>query len=357
MSYNECAKDNDTLSSSSWVILQLCQDLSQSYEYVIFTDNFFSNVKLFKALKSKEFDACDIAKSESEYSIQLLSFRFICTKVKNWDLKAHMNVDSEILCLVWQDNNVLQYMITSHTEDELEDLHFLHHRKRWEISSNFIVRVLTRHNNRIAQIYLSFIAAHSIFYNDWFEEEVLSISLIIKKYNDHMKDLNENDQQRFYYSLKRRNRKFSWSLFKFLLSVVVLNIFKLFTLRDTKRITHRNFVLQLAVALMQNSIGNERHRKHQISVNISNKADSSKHHYIKLVKRSYCKLCSKTKSKNFTRSKKRKPLGEIDTNRLAKRTRVRERGAETSWECAAPECKDKSCCRKSECWIAIHEDR
>lgn len=249
-------------------------------------------------------------------------------------------------------------MITSHNEDELENLHFLHHRKRWEISSNFIM--LTRHNNCIAQIYLSSIAAHSILYYDW-KEEVLSISLIIKKYNDHiihMKDSNENDQQRFYYLLKRRNRKFSWSLFEFLLSVVVLNIFKLFTLRNTsKRITYRNFVLQLAVALMQNSVENERHRECWISVNTSNKADSSKHHYIKLVKRSYCKLCSKTKSKNFTRSKKRKLLSEIDTNRLAKRTRVRERDAETSWKCAASECKDKSCCRKSECWIAIHEDR
>ncbi len=50
------------------MILQLCLDLSHLYEYVIFTDNFFSSVKLFKALKSKEFDACNTAKSESEYS-------------------------------------------------------------------------------------------------------------------------------------------------------------------------------------------------------------------------------------------------------------------------------------------------
>ncbi len=214
-----------------------------------------------------------------------------------------MSVDSEILCLVWQDNNILQYMITLHNEDELKDLHFLHHRKHWEISFNFIM--LTRHNNCITQIYLSFIVTHSILYYNWSEEEVLSISLIVKKYNDHMRDSNENNQQRFYYLLKRWNRKFSWSLFKFLLNVVVLNIFKLFTLRDmSKRITHRDFVLQLAVALMQNSIENECYKKCQISVNTSNKADSSKHYYIKLVKRSYCKLCSKTKSKNFTSSTK-----------------------------------------------------
>jgi len=81
---------------------------------------------------------------------------------------------------------------------------------------------------------------------------------------------------------------------------------------------------------MQNSIENECHKKCRISVNTSNKADSSRHYYIKLVKRSYCKLCSKIKNKNFTRSKKRKSLSEIDANRLAKRARVRQRDAETS---------------------------
>ncbi len=263
-----------------------------------------------------------------------------------------MIIDSEILCLVWQDNNVLQYMITSHNEDEFKDLHFLHHRKHWNIFSNFIV--LRYHNNCIIEIYLSSIAAHSILYYDWSEEEVLSISLMIKKYNNHMRDLNENDQQRSYYSLKQRNRKYSWSLFEFLLDVVVLNIFKLFTLRNmNKRVTHRDFVLQLAVALMQNFAENERYKECQISVKTSNKANLSRHRYIKLAKRSYCKSCDQAKIKSFIRSKKRKALSEIDTNQLAKRLR----DATISWECAASECQKKPCCRKSECWIAIHEDR
>jgi len=63
---------------------------------------------------------------------------------------------------------------------------------------------------------------------------------------------------------------------------------------------------------MQNLAENERYRKYQISVKISNKANLSRHCYIKLAKRSYCKSCDQTKIKSFTRLKKRKALNEID---------------------------------------------
>jgi formate dehydrogenase assembly factor FdhD len=88
-----------------------------------------------------------------------------------------------------------------------------------------------------------------------------------------------------------------------------------------KRVTHRDFVLQLAVALMQNFAENERYKECQISVKTSNKANLSRHRYIKLAKRSYCKSCDQAKIKSFIRSKKRKALSEIDTNQLAKRLR------------------------------------
>ncbi len=67
LSYNEKIKSNNTLSSSLRVILQLCKDLFKSYNYVVFTNNFFSNIKLFKALKKEKINACDTAKLSSEY--------------------------------------------------------------------------------------------------------------------------------------------------------------------------------------------------------------------------------------------------------------------------------------------------
>jgi len=67
LSYNERTKSNNTLLLSSRVILYLCKDLFKSYNYIIFINNFFSNVKLFKALKKKKINAYDTAKSSSEY--------------------------------------------------------------------------------------------------------------------------------------------------------------------------------------------------------------------------------------------------------------------------------------------------
>ena len=120
LSYNKKIKSNDTLSSSSRVILQLCKDLLKSYDYVVFMNNFFSSVKLFKALKREEINACDTAKLSSEYSNQLLHLWLIFIKAKNWDLRVHMIVKDEILCLAWQNNNVLQYMIISHDLFDLD---------------------------------------------------------------------------------------------------------------------------------------------------------------------------------------------------------------------------------------------
>ncbi len=333
------------------MILQLCKDLFKSYDYVVFTNNFFSSVKLFKALKKEEIDACDTAKSSSEYSNQLLRLRLIFIKAKNWGLRAHMIVKDEVLCLVWQNNNVLQYMIISHDLSDLDELHLLDHWKRWNISSEFTI--LRFSNNLTVTSYLSFIVAHSTLYYDW-SDLMLSISLVTKKYNDNMKDSNENDQQRFYYSLHRRNNKYFWRLFEFLLEAAVLNSFKLHKLRDLIfKLKHKDFVLQLALKLTQNFYDNDHLQESKISIATLNMIYSSEHHYIKLAKKTYCTLCSKLKRKNYTM--KRKTLAEIsDVNVNWLRKKQRQRDAETSWGCAAAECFKLVCCRWSKCWTAIH---
>ncbi len=262
-----------------------------------------------------------------------------------------MIVEDEVLCLAWQDNNVLQYMIISHDLSDLDELHLLDHRKRWDIPSEFTI--LRFSNNLTAISYLSFIAAHSTLYYDW-SDLVLPISLVAKEYNDNMEGSDGNDQQRFYYSLRRRNNKYLWRLFEFLLEAAVLNSFKLHKLRDlTFKLKHKDFVLQLALELTHNFYGNGRLRESKISIATSNMIYPSEHHYIKLAKKAYCTPCSKLKRKNYTM--KRKALAEIpdvDVNRPRKKRR--QRGAETSWGCAAAECSKLACCRRSECWTAIH---
>jgi len=116
-----------------------------------------------------------------------------------------MIVEDEVLCLAWQNNNVLQYMTTSHDLSDLDELHLLDHRKRWNIPSEFTIPRFS--NNLTATSYLPSIAAHSILYYDW-SDLMLPISLVTKEYNDNMKGSDGNDQQRSYYSLRRRNNKY-----------------------------------------------------------------------------------------------------------------------------------------------------
>ena len=61
------------LSDSFSIILQLCKTLSKPYNHVVYMDNFFTNVKLYKALKELEIEACETAKNGSGFPIKLLT--------------------------------------------------------------------------------------------------------------------------------------------------------------------------------------------------------------------------------------------------------------------------------------------
>ena len=61
------------LFNSFSVVLQLYKTLLKSYNYVIYMNNFFTNVKLYKILKELEIRACKTVKNESEFPIKLLT--------------------------------------------------------------------------------------------------------------------------------------------------------------------------------------------------------------------------------------------------------------------------------------------
>ena len=61
------------LANSSSVVLQLVKSLSKLYNYVIYMNNFFTNARLYMALKKLEIEACETAKNESEFSVKLLT--------------------------------------------------------------------------------------------------------------------------------------------------------------------------------------------------------------------------------------------------------------------------------------------
>ena len=76
-------KSIDDLTDSSSVVVQLCKFLPVDLDYVVYTDNFFSCIKLFIVLKKLEIDACDTAKADSDYSVSLLKLREALSKKKD----------------------------------------------------------------------------------------------------------------------------------------------------------------------------------------------------------------------------------------------------------------------------------
>ena len=62
------------LSDSSSIVLQLAKSLPKPYSHVIYMNNFFTNVKLYTALKELRIGACETVKNESGFSPELLTF-------------------------------------------------------------------------------------------------------------------------------------------------------------------------------------------------------------------------------------------------------------------------------------------
>ena len=71
------------LSDSASMVLQLVKQLSQSYEYVVYLDNFFSSIKLFRSLKSLRIGAMSTSKKGSGFDEDLLKLKAISTKERH----------------------------------------------------------------------------------------------------------------------------------------------------------------------------------------------------------------------------------------------------------------------------------
>jgi hypothetical protein len=91
------------LTSSSLLIIQLCKSLSSDQSHALFVDNFFTNAKLFKALKTMNIETCETTKVESEFLKQLIRLRASITKKKHWEkmnlmiteCNRNMNIDDK----------------------------------------------------------------------------------------------------------------------------------------------------------------------------------------------------------------------------------------------------------------------
>ena len=102
------------------------------------------------------------------------------------------NVDeADILCMAWVDLNIVQYMTTVHTAEEMQVNVLENAKRRRGVSTSAITHV-----DEVAK---------------------LPFPAPIVEYNSHMGGSDGNAQQRAYYSPYRSDRRYWWPLFIFLI--------------------------------------------------------------------------------------------------------------------------------------------
>ena len=325
------------------MVIQLCKQLPPSSGgYILYTDNFFTSTKLFKALRTLGIEACDTAKSGSGYPPSLLALRDAITKKDNWGLKAHTVVD-EVLCMAWIDLNTVQMMTTAYSISDIKTLYFLPPRRRHDIPEESVIS--------LPPPYLPSIAAHSRLIST---EKGLPILLSIRRYNQHMRGSDGNAQQRACYTFDRKSSRYWWPLFIFLHDAACLNAYIIYKIYNNdennfKHLSREAFIRSIAEELINEETGNQRKKISMNNVNISSmNRKQSEHHWVRLEKRQYCDSCKAEKSSLFKR--KREPLAEVNGNEKKRR----KRGAQTTWGCAAWICQRKAACKTSKCWNYIH---
>ena len=319
------------LTPSSLLVIQLCQSLPwySTLKYAVFLDNFFTNIKLFKALKTMGIGACGTAKAGCGFPAELLHLRAAATKNKDWGKKAIMTVkedkktnieEGDILCMAWVDLNTVQFMTTIHTIEDVKNDVYKDPRRSHGIPSDSTVVVENE---------------------DETGDKKLPFPTPIVDYNQHMGGSDGNAQQRSYYSPERSDSRYWWPLFIFLLKAAVLNAFKLWRiLYPDSKLSHLDFQREIVRSLLTDQAGILRKGLPDVKVTSTQKDSPSlvpSCEWEHLSKKMYCLPCKRQQSE----LKRRRPLEEIEGN-----CTKRQRASQTMWQCKS--CGP--CCKKDSCW-------
>ncbi len=208
------------------MIIQLCKSLSSDLDFVLFTNNFFINVRLFKALRMKSIEICDTIKIDNDYLIELMKIRIVVIKQKK------LKQDEIDDCKIKQKDEHWRRRRFMHDMNEQQHraIHDHYSYCWWD------EKVIYRNAKCRNEVLKSMIC-----------DEKLSFSISIVEYNQHMSESNENAQQRAYYSFHRFNNRYWWSLFIFLLNAIVLNAYKLWNrVYSDFKLIHAKFQQQIA---------------------------------------------------------------------------------------------------------------
>ena len=309
----------DELPDTSSIVYQLLHTNLRTKDHVVFLDNFFTKKELLIFLKTRGWAACGTAKCGSGIDPDLVLFKDVSKKYKDWGLKAITTVDDEVLCMGWVDNNTVLFMTTAHTIQE----------------ACFDIEVDARRRSGIPKEVVK----------DG-EEPKIKFPLPTSQYNASMGGVDGNAQQRAYYTAEtHRDVRYSWPLLLFILDAGVLNAFILWKLdHPESKITHSEFQRIIALHLTRNPAGQTRQQAPPPTYD-NPSIPRPEHRWRKLPggtrKKKTCTACRITTGGRPPKN----PLQPISGN-----IRKTKRPSQTSWGCTASSCAGVAICKKEECW-------
>lgn len=230
-------KKQDDLTMTGSMVLQLIQQGLPSHRnnYTVYMDNYFTTIPLFDRLRQLGIGACGTTRPNASKKLfpKALSLLKDSKKSQPWNTlyAAPAGPDSDIdsvLCIAWQDNNIVTALSTVHTVHKSTD---------W----------IPRLRKRPAKTSTSAKIAREPF-NDQSTKE-LPIPRLIDEYNFNMGGVDRANQLRASYETHQKTLRSWWPIFFWILDVAIINAYCIAKVarqqQGLKQITHLEFRKEL----------------------------------------------------------------------------------------------------------------
>jgi hypothetical protein len=276
-------------------------------------DNYFTLVPLFVELQACKFGVVGTTRPHKAFPDSLSTIKKRFAKKLPWNTLL-ATVEQDILCLAWQDNNIVLALSNIHIVDKAEDMVERKRRRPAKTSTN----------GRIVR---------EVFGTDSVKE--LRIPCFIDDYNQNMGGVDLANQFREAYETHKPSLRNWWPLFYWLIDVACVNSYILYRLHTTEKhpLSHLQFRQELARKLLSYS---EKAKLQSLRVGLGGRRVFSPelqhlHYWEKRPNKATCAWCS-------YEAKYRRVLGKE-----VKGTLKRPRGGCVF--CDVPLCKEGGCWR------------
>jgi hypothetical protein len=191
-----------SLCKTSRAVLQMCLQLPyQAHRFILYCDNYFSNIPLFSVLRQYGIAACGTVRPNSAGYPKELKVDKRRANL-SWGMLAGSIVNN-VLAFVWQDKNLVRFLTTAFPGD-FDDVEMAERRRPRT----------TPQNRTLVQTVWGVLARR------WLALPTASV-----RYNFHMGGVDIADQRRSYYSTQLRTVRNWLPLFFWLLDCTIINAY------------------------------------------------------------------------------------------------------------------------------------